>query len=171
MKYFYTFKLSFTEMKFLISILLSFICIAVSGQIITTVAGNGTGGYSGDGGPALNAQLGDMYYTYPAFDHAGNMYIAQNSQNTIRKIDAAGIITTIAGTINVVGYTGDGGPAINALLYHPTSIAVDNLNNIYFADRNGGIIRKIDPSGIITTVSGQTITTCPGERPLGFGKI
>lgn len=90
-------------------------------QIITRVAGNGTVGYSGDGGPALNAELGDMYYTYPAFDNAGNMYIAQNGNNTIRKIDAAGIITTIAGTNGVIGYSGDGGPAVNALLYHSYS--------------------------------------------------
>lgn len=129
-------------------------------QIITRVAGNGTVGYSGDGGPALNAELGDMYYTYPAFDNAGNMYIAQNGNNTIRKIDAAGIITTIAGTNGVIGYSGDGGPAVNALLYHPTAIAVDNANNIYFADRTGTIIRKIDPSGIITTVSGQYNINC-----------
>lgn len=134
--------------------------IKISAQIISTVAGNGTIGYSGDGGPAINAQLGDMYYTYPAFDNVGNMYIAQNGNNTIRKIDASGIITTIAGTNGVIGYSGDGGPAINALLYHPTAIAIDNANNIYFADRNGDIIRKIDPVGIITTVSGQATTTC-----------
>jgi gliding motility-associated-like protein len=131
-----------------------------SAQIITTVAGNGTYGYSGDGGPAIVAQLGDMYYCYPAFDSYGNMYISQNNDNTIRKIDVSGIITTIAGTKGVIGYTGDGGPAVNSLLYHPTSIAVDNNNNIYFADRNGDVLRKIDPSGIITTVSGQYTVTC-----------
>ena len=130
------------------------------GQIITTVAGNGIIGYSGDGGQALNAELGDLYYVYPAFDNFGNMYMAQNNNNTIRKIDVSGTITTIAGTNGVIGYTGDGGPAINALLYHPTSIAIDNNNNIYFADANGNFIRKIDPAGIITTVSGQPITNC-----------
>lgn len=143
---------------FFLSLIFSF--TYSSGQIITTVAGNGTIGYSGDGGPALNAQLGDMYYTYPTFDNLGNMYIAQNQNNTIRKIDVSGIITTIAGTNGVIGYSGDGGPAINALLYHPTSIAIDNNNNIYFADANGNFIRKIDPSGIITTVSGQVTTNC-----------
>lgn len=139
---------------------LLFISYWSSAQTITTVAGDGTYGYSGDGGPAINAQLGDMYYCYPAFDSYGNMYIAQDNDNTIRKIDGAGIITTIAGTKGVIGYSGDGGPAINALLYHPSSIAVDNNNNIYFADRNGDIIRKIDPSGIITTVTGQYAVTC-----------
>ena len=133
---------------------------ALHGQIITTVAGNGTFGYSGDGGPALNAQLSDMYYTYPAFDHAGNMYIVQSGSNTIRKVDAAGIITTIAGQEGVIGYSGDGGPAVNALLYHPASIAVDNANNIYFADQVSSIIRKIDATGIITTVSGMQSDKC-----------
>lgn len=147
-------------MKLFSYLFLLLVTSSVNGQIITTVAGNGTMGYSGDGGPALIAQLGDMYYTYPAFDNAGNMYIAQNGNNTIRKIDAAGIITTIAGKKGIVGYSGDGGPALNALLYHPTSIAIDNANNIYFADRNGEIIRKISPSGIITTVSGQQTLNC-----------
>lgn len=150
-------------MKFTILLSSLLILTASQAQIITTVAGNGTGGYSGDGGLAINAKLGDMYYTYPAFDNVGNMYIAQSGNNTIRKIDAAGIITTIAGTDGVLGYTGDGGPAINALLYHPTSIAVDNANNIIFADANGDYIRKISPSGIITTISGQATITC------GFG--
>ncbi len=127
--------------------------LTLQSQIITTVAGNGSHGYSGDGGPALDAQLSDMYYSYPAFDNAGNMYIAHVGNNTIRKIDAAGIITTIAGTPGVIGYSGDGGPAINALLYHPTAIAVDKDNNILISDRNGLIIRMIDPAGIITTVS------------------
>jgi gliding motility-associated-like protein len=134
--------------------------ISVNSQIISTVAGNGTGGYSGDGGPALNAQLSDMYYTYPAIDHAGNMYIVQHADNTIRKVDPSGIITTIAGRRGVIGYSGDGGPAINALLYHPSAIAIDGANNIFFADGNGNVIRKIDPAGIITSVSGTYTTSC-----------
>lgn len=139
---------------------LLFLYTHLAGQIITTVAGNGIIGYSGDGGPALNAELGDMYYIYPAFDNFGNMYIAQNGNNTIRKIDVSGTITTIAGTNGVIGYSGDGGSAVNALLYHPTSIAIDNNNNIYFTDANGNFIRKIDQAGIITTVSGQATTNC-----------
>lgn len=148
--------------KFLFSFLLLIFIIdtIAGGQIINTIAGTGTGGYSGDGGQATNAQLGGMYYCYPAFDNAGNTYIAQNLSNTIRKIDKAGVITTIAGTNGVYGYTGDGGPAVNALLYHPTAIAIDNANNIFVSDRNGTVIRKISPSGIITTVSGQYTTSC-----------
>lgn len=143
----------------LLCILASFGCLSLPAQIITTIAGNGTSGYSGDGGPATAAQLGDMYYTYPAIDNAGNIYIGQ-LENTIRKIDPSGIITTIAGTNGVLGYSGDGGPAVNALLYHPTAIAIDNANNIFFADGNGFVIRKIDPSGIISTVSGTSLGSC-----------
>ena len=72
-----------------------------------------------------------MYYCYPAFDNAGNMYVAQASSNTIRKIDAAGIISTIAGQLNVLGYSGDGGLAINALLHHPNSMFTDNAGNLF----------------------------------------
>ncbi|MBK7375574.1 MAG: gliding motility-associated C-terminal domain-containing protein [Chitinophagaceae bacterium] len=146
--------------KYLALLFLFAKCFALKAQVITTVAGTGVIGYSGDGGPAINAQLGDMYYCYPAFDNAGNMYIAQSGSNTIRKIDINGVITTIAGTIGLSGYSGDGGLAINALLYHPNSIAIDNVNNIYFADANGSFIRKIDPAGIITTVSGQITPNC-----------
>jgi gliding motility-associated-like protein len=147
-------------MKFVVYLSSLLILTTSQAQIITTVAGNGTIGYSGDGGPALNAQLGDMYYTYPAFDNLGNMYIAQYGNNTIRKIDITGIITTIAGTNGVIGYSGDGGPASNALLYHPGGIAIDNNNNIYIADQVSTVIRKIDPAGVITTVSGQFTDNC-----------
>lgn len=133
-------------------------------QNITKVAGNGIFGYSGDGGLATSAQLGDMYYSYPAFDTNGNMYIAQNGNNTIRRIDPSGIITTIAGSNGIIGYTGDGGPAINALLYHPSAIVVDNNNNIIFSDANGNFLRKINTTtGIISTISGQSHNIC------GFG--
>ena len=140
--------------------LLLFLYTPLQAQIITTVAGNGVPGYAGDGGPALDAALGEMYYVYPAFDNAGNMYIAQRSNNTIRKIDISGIITTIAGTNQVNGYSGDGGPAVDATLDWPTSIAIDNNNNIYFADQKNSLIRKIDAAGIITTVSGPYSYNC-----------
>lgn len=146
--------------RFLVPLFLLILFVQSHAQIIITVAGTGTIGYTGDGGPAVNAQLGDLYYTYPAIDNTGNIFIAQNSNNTIRKINAAGIITTIAGTIGVIGYTGDGGPAINALIYHPTYMVVDNNNNLLFGDRNGDIIRQITPGGIITTITGQFAVTC-----------
>lgn len=139
------------KLALIITLLLS---AHVRAQVITTVAGNGTYGYTGDGGQATAAQLADMYLTYPVFDAAGNMYICQVNENTIRKIDPSGIITTIAGTPNVIGYFGDGGPASAAQLYHPMALAADNAGNLYVGDQNGQVIRKIDAAGIITTISG-----------------
>src|SRR5436190_6957407 len=145
----------------LAAIMISFIAFtSLPAQTIYTVAGNGTINNSGDGGPAIYAALSDIGSCYPAFYYLGNMYIAQNFNNTIRKIDAAGIITTIAGSDAITGYTGDGGPAVNALIRHPSAIAIDNNNNIYFADQLGTVIRRIDPAGIITTVSGQVTSNC-----------
>jgi gliding motility-associated-like protein len=132
---------------------------SLKAQIVTTVAGNGTQGYSGDGGPALNAQLGNMLNSYPAFDRLGNMYIAQIADHTIRKVDVNGIITTIAGT-GTIGYSGDGGLAINAQLKYPAAMAVDTNNNIFFVDQGYKIIRKITPAGMISTVSGPPTFNC-----------
>ncbi len=130
-------------------------------QIIKTVAGTTCGQYAGDGGPATSASLTSDYYCYPAFDNAGNMYFSETDVNTIRRVDAVtGIITTIAGTVNVIGYTGDGGPAANALIYHPSSLAIDDAGNIYVSDQVGTVIRMINPAGIITTVSGPYATSC-----------
>lgn len=147
-------------MKKLLFIILLFISGDLNAQIITTIAGKGIFGYSGDGGPATDALLDDLYYTYPAFDNNGNMYVGSSGYHTIRKIDKAGIITTIAGKIGTIGYAGDGGPALNALIYRPTSIAVDKNNNIYFADQVAAIIRKVDANGIITTVSAKQSGPC-----------
>jgi hypothetical protein len=85
-------------------------------QVIKTVVGT-TCGYGGDGGPATSAKMSVDYYCYPAFDNAGNMYFAESDANEIRRVDAAtGIITTIAGTDNSSGYTGDGGPAAECII-------------------------------------------------------
>lgn len=132
-------------------------------QIISTVAGNGTYGNSGDGGPATAAQLGDLYQVGVAADNAGNIYfpIAGNS-NVIKKVNSAGIISTIAGN-GGMGYSGDGGPATAARLYHPSGIVVDDAGNIIFADQNGAVIRKVNTAGIITTISGPTTFNCTGD--------
>lgn len=116
--------------------------------IIKTVAGNGTLGFSGDGGPAVSAQLGIC--TGLAVDLSGNIFIADGN-NRIRKVDTGGIITTVAGNDNI-GFGGDGGPATSALLNYPYAVAVDTLGNMFIADNNR--IRKINPSGIISTVAG-----------------
>lgn len=122
----------------------------VQGQIINTIAGNGTYGYSGNGGPAVLAQLG--WQGGVISDKAGNVYIADFDNNVIRKVDPAGIITIFAGT-GVLGFSGDGGLAINARLYHPSWMALDSSGNIYFTDQNSDIVRKVDNAGIITSVT------------------
>ncbi|MBI6545863.1 MAG: hypothetical protein HY692_03655, partial [Cyanobacteria bacterium NC_groundwater_1444_Ag_S-0.65um_54_12] len=120
--------------------------------IITTVAGNGTYGYSGDGGPATSAQLGKPNSI--AMDGGGNLYIADEYNNNIRKVDTAGIITTVAGN-GTLGYSGDGGLATSAQFYYIYGVAVDANGNLYIADWNNNRIRKVDTAGIITTVAGN----------------
>jgi sugar lactone lactonase YvrE len=121
--------------------------------IITTIAGNGTAGFSGDGSPALGAGL-----NFPrsiAEDLSGNLFIADTANNRIRKIDAVtGIITTVAGN-GTESFTGDGGPATGAGLAFPSSIAVDNSGNLYIADTENNRIRRVDGAGIISTVAGN----------------
>ncbi len=122
------------------------------GGIITTVAGNGQEGHSGDGGPATAAILGEPLAV--ALDGAGNLYIAQ--QAFIRKVSPSGIITTVAGGApNSPGFSGDGGPATSAALGDEIGgVAVDAAGNLYIADTRNNRIRKVSPSGIITTMAG-----------------
>lgn len=128
--------------------------------IVTTVAGNGQEGYSGDGGLATQAKLYNPRGL--AVDSEGNLYIADYSNNRIRKVNTSGIITTVAGT-GVPGHSGDGGLAIQAKLYNPIKIVVDSTGNIYIVDWNYIVeeewyndrIRKVDTSGTITTVAGN----------------
>jgi hypothetical protein len=122
-------------------------------QIITTYAGNGTLGYSGDGGIATFAQL--RYPWAVAVDTQGIIY-AGHSGGAVRKIDGAGIITTFAGN-GTNGFSGDGGPATAALVNGCKSIAIDKKNNVYFFDYNNARIRKVDAGGIITTFAGSGI--------------
>ena len=118
--------------------------------IITTFAGNGGTGHSGDGGLATAAQI-----DIPAgltMDGAGNLYIAESTYPTVRKVSTSGIISTIAGN-GTIGFSGDGGPATNAALYGTEGITIDNGGNLYISDM-GGYIRKVNISGIITTIAG-----------------
>lgn len=125
--------------------------------IISTYAGTGTGGYTGDGGPATAANLhsGNL-----ALDDTGNLYIA--NLYCIRKVDTFGIIRTIAGT-NVPGYSGDGGPATAAEMNGVEGIALDAHNNIFFADRLNNVVRKINHVGIISTVAGTGMAGFSGD--------
>src|SRR2546426_489854 len=120
-----------------------------SDGIITTVAGNGTYGFSGDGGPAINARLSPSGV---AVDSAGNLFIADSPR--IRKVSSSGIITTVAGA-GGFGFSGDGGPAINAWLYASAGVALDRAGNLVFADGDNYRIRKVSSSETIPTVAGK----------------
>ncbi len=125
--------------------------IAPNGTI-TTVAGTGVPGYSGDGGAAVSAQINTP--TGVSADSAGNIYIAEPGNQRIRKVDPTGIITTVAGN-GSKGYGGDNGPATSASLYNAVRVAVDPSGNVVIADQSNHRIRRVTPTGIITTIAGN----------------
>ncbi len=119
--------------------------------IISTVAGINTAGFAGDNGPATAARMNANWGMN--VDAAGNIYICDQSNHRIRKVNTAGIITTIAGT-GTGGYSGDGGPATAANINSPMGIATDASGNVYFSDSYNFCIRKISTAGIISTIAG-----------------
>jgi uncharacterized protein (TIGR03437 family) len=119
--------------------------------IIATWAGNGYNLFGGDNGPAVNASVNRPEGL--AVDAAGNLYIADNGNNRIRRVGTDGTITTIAGT-GAAGSTGDGGPAAKALLSHPWGVALDSSGDIFIADYGNSRIREITPDGIMHTIAG-----------------
>ncbi len=131
--------------------------------IVNTIAGNGTVGYSGDGGQATLALMGRP--SGIAVDLSGNVYFTDVTHNCIRKINNAGIITTIAGT-GTAGYSGDGGNATGAQLNIPGSMVVDATGNLYFADIANFRIRKINTAGIISTFAGTGTSGYSGDGGL-----
>jgi trimeric autotransporter adhesin len=131
----------------------------ISNGIITTIAGNGTSGHSGDGGPATSAQLAAPLAI--AVDFSGNLYIADSGTNQIREV-SNGIITTIAGN-GAKGYAGDNGPATSAQLSQPSGLAVDSAGNLYIADINNNVVRQVS-NGIITTIAGNGISGFAGDN-------
>ena len=134
--------------------------ITISTGIISTVAGTMTPGFSGDGGPATAAQI-----SYPGnicFDASGNLYIGDHSNYRIRKVNTSGIISTYAGT-GTAGFSGDGGPASAAQFQSPDGLCIDAMGNMYVADRYNYRIRKISPSGIISTYAGSGSSGFAGD--------
>ena|GEM_PF-578160 len=120
--------------------------------IITTVAGNGTSGFLGDGGPAVDARLNRPSGVDVGPD--GIIYIADTDNHRIRRVGSDGIITTVAGSWSN-GYGGDGGPATSARLKYPDDVAVGPDGSLYIADRENNCIRQVNPAGIITTAAGN----------------
>jgi sugar lactone lactonase YvrE len=133
--------------------------VAASG-VISTIAGTGTAGYTGDGGAATAAQINRPVDV--AIDGLGNLYCTDQNNNVIRKIDTAGIISTIAGN-GTMGYWGDNGPATAALLNKPAGIYATDSGQIFFADFFNHRVRQITTSGIITTVAGVGIGGYTGD--------
>lgn len=119
---------------------------------ISTFAGIGKAGFSGDGGPAVRAKLN--LPSGLAVDKKGNLYISDRSNDRIRVVDKKGVIRTYAGS-GIAGFQGDAGPALKAQLDKPFGIALDEAENLYIADRNNNRVRKVSPEGIITTVAGD----------------
>ena len=131
--------------------------------IITTLAGNGTPGETGDGGPATAAEISNSGQGGVATDQLGNKYIADFANCCIRKVSASGVITVFAGIPGSCGFTGDGGPATSAKMVAPISITVDVSGNVYFTDYANSRVRKVNTSGVITTVAGIGSTAFSGD--------
>jgi sugar lactone lactonase YvrE len=129
-------------------------------RIISTIAGNGSPGFTGDGGGALSAELNRPRAV--AVDIAGNVFIADSYNNRIRKINTQGIISTVAGT-GTAGFSGDGGPGTGARLNQPADIAIDSTGNLFIADSGNHRVRKLAPTGFITTVAGTGVAGFGGD--------
>ena len=136
--------------------------ISASGAI-TTLAGTGVAGFSGDGGPATAAQLNLPYGL--AADLAGYVYVADLGNDRVRRIGLDGVITTIAGN-GIRGSSGDGGAATGASLLTPRNVAVDAAGNLYFSEFEGHRVRKVTPDGKISTVAGTGVTGFRGDGAL-----
>ena len=126
---------------------------------ISTIAGNGHPGFSGDGGPATVAQLDQPYDV--AIDPAGNIYIADYGNQRVRRIGTDGNITTVAG--GGQSGNGDGGPATSAMLLGPRNLALDAAGNLYISEFDGHRVREVSPAGVISTVAGTGIAGFSGD--------
>ncbi len=141
--------------------------VSASGTI-TTVAGNGTSGFSGDGGPAASAQLDNP--SGVAVDASGNLYLADTGNNRVRKVSSAGVITTIAGD-GSASYSGDSGIATSASLSLPSGIAVVKSGNVYVADTGNNAVRLLTPSSQSMVISAVVDAASETAVPVSPGKI
>ncbi len=129
--------------------------------IITTIAGTGSTVIAGDGGPATAAAINCLSH---AIDRHGNLFICDNINNQIRKIDTSGIITLFAGVATTIGgHSGDGGPATAATFFRPWAVVVDRYDNVYISDAGNHVIRKVSPSGVISNFAGNDSTRYSGD--------
>src|SRR5262249_26855807 len=133
--------------------------------IISTIAGNGTFGFGGDGGPATQAELAIPYAVAVGPD--GSVYITDTINQRIRRVGPDGIISTVAGTATA-GYSGDGGPASQAEINNPTGVAVGPDGSVYFCSAKyfseGNIrVRRVGPDGVITTAAGNGTSGFGGD--------
>jgi len=132
--------------------------------IISTIAGTGVYGFSGDGGAATSATLAGPWGL--SIDSSGNVYVADFWNYRIRKISSSGTITTMAGS-GVYSFSGDGGAAVNAELNEPRSVAVDASGNVYVADTQNNRVREINSSGVISTIGGNGTAGSSGDGGQG----
>lgn len=132
-----------------------------SAGVISTYAGTGIAGFSGDGGPASSAQMNAPLSI--TRDASGDLVFADAANNRVRRITPAGIISTIAGN-GIAGYSGDGGPALDASMNIPWGVAYDAAGNLYISDRNNEVIRKVDSAGTITTFAGNGTAGFCGDK-------
>jgi hypothetical protein len=129
--------------------------------IINALAGNGTAGFSGDGGPATNAQLN--FPVAIATDSSGNVYIDDQGNNVIRKVTPSGTISTVAGN-GTAGFSGDGRPATNAQINGSFGIAVDGNGDLFIADTSNNVVREVTPDGLIHTIAGTGTAGFSGDN-------
>jgi sugar lactone lactonase YvrE len=141
--------------------------------VITTIAGTGTSGFSGDGGAATSANLSLAtpagFQSLPlsagaVVDPSGNLYFSDSVNNRVRMVTPAGIISTVAGN-GAASYSGDGGTATSAALHNPEGLALDRNGNLYIADELNQRVRKVTPAGVISTFAGT------GTAGFGVGPV